>query len=79
MEGQKRFTESERLDIAQKSFTMRVPDIAREYNVTAGAIRYVLKRPEIKTLIAEIRERKRAAVIDAALHDEVRCEKVFFG
>ena len=70
MDGQKRFTEFERLDIAQKSLSMRITEIADEYGVTTSAVRYVLKRPEIEELIEEIRTRKRAAVIDAALQEE---------
>lgn len=69
--GQKRFTEFERLEIAHKSFTMRISEIACEYGVTDGAIRYVLKRPEIDKLVTEIRERKKEAVINAALHEGV--------
>lgn len=63
----KRFTETERLEIAGKSFTTHVNVLAKEYGVTVGAIRYVLARPEIAELIQEIRQRKREAVIQSVL------------
>ena len=63
----KRFTETERLEIAGKSFNSHINEIAEEYGVTVGAIRYVLARPEIAELCEEIRNRKREAVIQSAL------------